>query len=266
MSVIVNGCPLGDSEASRGIRDLFVDSQLWLDLCYQKHNGFDDESEDAHWKLDKSNSSEPEDEIFKLGLNEKSCEVGLRCQVFDSISTELSSETDVGYFQELSIEFQVSTPSFRIHFNFIMENLQYALSSLILNLEFKFPFVFSYYGRHLVQLNYQNLTTTLSALRRTNCQESTTKILEVKLEPPEPKKESPEMKEEEPVPIIALKKLKRAILTEYNTLNVMKECDLNHHRSKLCRQFVNKLIEDDSKRSIKCKAYRATVFKPGYSD
>lgn len=176
-------------------------------------------------------------------FNISSLQVNLRCQVFDSIVPDLPQNDNVGFLRTLSIDFEITSPKSTIHFLQILQNLQYCLSSLVLNLEFRYPFVFSYYGRQLIRLNYKCLTRTMA-------------ILNVALEGEETDVSQVMMR--------ALAKLQNAILTEFNTLNVMKECDYSSHRIKLCREYLEKLVTDDTRRSIKCKAYCVKVLNSNF--
>lgn len=197
------------------------------------------EGSDVSSLLDESKPpDQPMDHIASISNRLR---VDLRCRVFDSILSDLELDQTVGYIRNLALDFTMTSPKIALHLQSLIDNLQYSLSSLFLNLEFKYPFVFSYYGRQLIQLNYKALTRSMAMLATSLEDSEVSELMSV-------------------VPI-ALGKLQRAILTEFNTLNVMKECDFNYHRSKLCRQFENLNIADDSRRSIKSKGFKLLVFE-----
>lgn len=227
------------------LKDRFAASKFWSDLGYAVV-GREIESDNVS-VLSTDTIYSDQDEACAAKSNEE-CNpvdstqlcVDLRCTVFDSIVPGLALDIDIGYLRNLVVDFSMHTPLSKMYFHVLMENLQYALSSLFLNLELRFPFVFSYYGRQLVQLNYTSLTRTMA-------------MLATPLDGSEP--DEPSL-----VQHVALAKLQRAILSEFNTLNVMKECDMSYSRTRLCREYANKLVKDDPKMSIKSKAFRVAVF------
>lgn len=166
--------------------------------------------------------------------------VDLRCKIFDSIAPELLLNGDVSYLRNLNVDLAVFSTDATLNFKDLIECMQYSLTSLILNLEFKFPFVFSYFGRQVTKLNYGALTNRMAKMRIAFEEDSYQGIN---------------------ISAIALGKLEKVILSEFNTLNVLKECDMGAHRFKLCSEYIRGLVKDETKRSVKCKAYNVAVFK-----
>lgn len=225
-------------------------SDLWTALCYSV-SGTDvvvDLSDGCNFEnIDSSPSVDFETEKGKLYENQSKFQgnltVDLRCKIFDSIVPELLPNVDVGYLRQLNVDIAMFSVDATSNFHEVLDVLQYSLASLILNLEFKFPFVFSYYGRLLTKLNYKSLS---GRIRKMGAPLNS---------------EDHKSSEITSISTITLGKLEKAILTEFNTLNVLKECDMSAHRLKLCLEHNKGLVKDESKRSIKCKAYKVGIFK-----
>lgn len=235
-----------DCETSARLRQLLLTSRVWSELLYKPELQIYNESLDQgplsstfESICDPENliESQLDAEAVNKDSDDNKISVDLRCQAFDSILPDLLLIKSIEYLRNLTIDFSMTSACSNIYYHVLVENIQYSLSSLLLNLEFKYPFVFSYYGRHLLRLNYRNLTLNMAMLAPPLIENSSklSQIVE-----------------------IALAKLENAIVTEFNTLNVMKECDLSAHRTKMCREYINKLVKDDARRSIKSKAYSVT--------
>lgn len=139
----------------------------------------------------------------------------LRCKLFNKISADLV-HLPVEKLGRLSVKFECWTPNRSIRFDMLTEYFQYVMTSLILNLEFKYPFIFSFYGKRLVETNYTNL------IRSTT--EWATPL------------EGEFVPDKNDILGRCLTKLQFFILYEYNTINIMMECDTNPYRSKMCRE------------------------------
>lgn len=157
--------------------------------------------------------------------------IALVCKLFNSLHTDLARLL-VDQLEHVHAVFEYWTPSSRVYLRSFLGHFQYLLTSLVVNLEYKYPFVFSFYGKQLVQLNYKNLIRTLTELAT-----------------PLDNASQPDHSE---ILNRAFCKLHVHILTEYNTLNVMKECDTLAYRLKQCRNYKT---SSRDKRSIKNKAY-----------
>lgn len=248
IGIQINGHELhSDNETFNRLQQLFRRSRLWPDLIYTVIEPEVNTSEPDFERLSSDNINHLDGEISSDYSNEgpdihaNKLHVRLRCKVFDHIFPDTGLELTVGFVRNVFITFKMTSPKLALHFQRLVDNLQYCLSSLFLNLEFKYPFVFSYYGRRLIQLNYKTLTHTMAMLHT-----------------PLGITETPETHS---VVAIALGKLQNAISTEFNNLNIMKECDFNHHRSRLCRKFDSLAVVDDSRWSIKSKAFKLLVFE-----
>ncbi|OBA19617.1 hypothetical protein METBIDRAFT_19740, partial [Metschnikowia bicuspidata var. bicuspidata NRRL YB-4993] len=129
----------------------------------------------------------------------------LRCDIFYPILPDLAHADNVRFLQHLAIKFEYWSLHRTVYFEDLFDTLQYLLTSLMMNLEFKFPLVFSYYGKQLVKINYKNLkrNATLLATPLDNAYAP----------------------DHNAILGAVLRKLQGVILYEFNTLNVMKECE-----------------------------------------
>lgn len=139
----------------------------------------------------------------------------LKCNLFNRISDDFA-HLDVEQLSHLRVTFHCWTPNPRIHCDTLFDYFQYTFTSLMVNLEYKFPFVFSVYGKRLVKVNYRSLVGSTTELA-TPLDNSSTPDQNVILRH-------------------VLDKLQSFILYEYNTLNIMMECDINKYRHKMCKQ------------------------------
>lgn len=139
----------------------------------------------------------------------------LKCSLFNRISDDFA-HLNVDQLSHLQATFQCWTPNARIHCDTLSDYFQYSFTSLMMNLEYKFPFVFSVYGKRLVKVNYRSLVGSTTELA-TPLDGSSTPDQNVILRH-------------------VLDKLQSFILYEYNTLNIMMECDTNKYRYKMCKQ------------------------------
>lgn len=139
-----------------------------------------------------------------IEVNDEDMLVSLSSDYNESIMEELKSEgNDIGYCRDnyshnYSTNYSHNTVLPHIDLDDIIHTFNYSFSSLILNLEFKFPFVFSFYGRHLFKLNYKWIKHNISETQSN--QEEINKALYNN--------------------ILGLETL---MLQEYNTINIMKE-------------------------------------------
>lgn len=146
----------------------------------------------------------------------------LKCNLFKKIETDLKKLEKVERFQLLILNFNYNTDREDLTLKDFVECFQYLLISLFLNLEFRYPFVFSFYGRRLFQNNYPWLIKQIDLLfteaeTNTVLQKNKNKILRENL-----------------------RRIQEKILSEYNTLNIMKECDLSYSRRQSCQCYKSK--------------------------
>lgn len=157
----------------------------------------------------------------------------LRCELFHPILPDLAHAENVRFLQLLAIKYEYWSPHQAIYFEDIFDTLQYLLTSLMMNLEFKFPFIFSYYGKQLVNINYKSLirNSTLLATPLDNTS----------------------VPDHNEILAAVLLKLQLAILYEFNTLNIMKECESRPWQAKLCHKSTSVTGNLESRKSIKLK-------------
>lgn len=199
------------------------------------------------------------------GREKASLSIDLMCSLFGAILPDVAN-LPVERMEKLQVTLEYWTSASQCYFESVYRHFQYLLVSLIFKLEYDYPFVFSFYGKHLVQINYRNLVQVHKELAAP---------LSAKLLVPSESKNPPNLPEqvsansvksysvvrEEPVstsnsvcaPLTVFLKLQKHILHEFNTLNVMKECDSNSHRRKQCK---NSWIKSKS------GSFKGLVFSP----
>lgn len=101
----------------------------------------------------------------------------------------------------------------------------------MLHLEAEYPFVFSFYGKHLFEINYQSLLRIFTELS-TPLQG-----------PGEP--DRAEMLQ------LVLEKLQFFIHTKYNTVELMKECAQSSYRLQQCRNSIKRPRGPEDKRLLR---------------
>lgn len=169
----------------------------------------------------------------------------LRCELMHPFIGDFAHIESVKYVKAVRVVFELWTPAANISFAELAGHLQYSVTSLLLNLEYKFPFIFSHYGKHLFHINYKNLLKVTLLLAK-----------------PFDKSYIPDHNK---IVHLVLFKLQAAIMSEFNTLNIMKECDIYKHKAQLCRDYLkaraaNETFLDNSRRSFKLKPWDLRLF------
>lgn len=140
---------------------------------------------------------EVKDPESMIEVNDEDMLVSLSSDYNESIMEELKSEgNELGQYSHYSHNYSLNNTV--IPLDDIIHTFNYSFSSLILNLEFKFPFVFSFYGRQLFKLSYKWIKHNISETQN-NQQEINNALYNH---------------------ILGLESL---MLQEYNTINIMKE-------------------------------------------
>lgn len=162
----------------------------------------------------------------------------LKCDLFNPILADMKHVKGLKYLSEVTLAFEYWSTESSITAQDLFEKLQYLMTSFLLNAEFKYPFVFSYFGRRFFRINYATLLRTVAVFSTP---------LDNLLEP-----------DRRNVLALVLRKLHGAILYEFNTLNVMKECDLRPYRAAACRKYMA-MLKKSELISIKSTAYDLRV-------
>lgn len=162
-----------------------------------------------------SQPSTDEESQYPNSSNASTVNVVLKCTLFNRISSDFAL-LPIDQLSHLDVNFHCWTPNPRIHCDTLFDYFQYTFTSLMVNLEYKYPFVFSVYGKRLVKVNYHNLVASSTELAT-----------------PLDRSSSPDQND---IVRHVLNKLQSFILYEYNTLNIMLECNTNKYRHKMCKQ------------------------------
>lgn len=155
--------------------------------------------------------------------------LGLDCNVTRPVFNQLldvktAVPTAINFLRLLDIDIYYNSLLSILKLADYVDALNYLFGSLFINLEFKLPFVFSFYGRKLFKTNYNWIVRNLGELSKTFPSY------------PSPTKDTNVMFAQ------SLQTLQLKIRAEYNTLSVMKDCDassskLEAHRRYKARQF-----------------------------
>lgn len=154
----------------------------------------------------------------KIGEDEEG-KLELECRIFNAIANDLRQMEKVQMLNLLILNFNYTTTEPQLFLKLFLCLLEYLLVSLLLNLEFKYPLVFSFHGRQLFQLHYPLIVKTIEELGN-------------------PAIEGPHFeRNKNQVLYDNIMKLQRKILYEYNTLNILKECNNSKKRKRSCENY-----------------------------
>lgn len=164
--------------------------------------------------------------------------IELACEIFSHVRNDLKQMENIQYFHLLIINYNFSCSGTKLELKQYLSLLEYLLISLLLNIELKYPLIFSFYGRHLFQRNYSMIVKTIEELSN-------------------PKIEGPKFEcNRNQILSNNMRKLQRKILYEYNTLNILKECNDSSSRRKSCDNYKKKSADYRlGTGPIKCMVY-----------
>lgn len=152
-------------------------------------------------------------------------DVLIGCKLMDIIGSDLT-HLPVGKIERIDISVQLFTLCKTITFDCFSEMFSYLFTTLMLNLEYSYPFAFSHYGRNLLHANYAAMVRTYSLILTSY--------------------ETNEAPDQNDILLKVLTRLKAVILHEFNTLNVMMECDV----TKSARRSIAKSARGNGKNSF----------------
>lgn len=178
----------------------------------------------AFWKQILFELSPPDHDHGSLSLY-------LKCKLFADLLSDFKHTDNVAFVERIHIVYKYHTPCLLVYYSCLFNNLQYSLASLMLDLEKDYPFVFSFYGKHLFEINYHTLIrcfTELATPLQGPGEADLAEILQLVLE-----------------------KLHHFLLTKYNTVEVMKECDKSSYRLQQCRKSISRPWEYEDKRMLR---------------
>jgi len=148
--------------------------------------------------------------------------------ISDLLDIKVAFPNSVNLLDLIDLDFHYNTFQPKLRLIDIVEALNYLFSSLIINLEFKFPFVFSFYGRKLFKTNYNWLIRNLDEVLCTSLPNH------------------PSITHDKSVAFLqSMKNIQLKALAEYNTLNVMKECDTSGSKLDTCKRNRSRFLDSD---------------------
>ena len=144
----------------------------------------------------------------------------------DLLDIKFAFPNSINLLELIDLDFHYNTFQSELRLVDIVEALNYLFSSLIINLEFRFPFVFSFYGRKLFKTNYNWLVKNLDEV----------------LCPSSPN--HPSIPHDKSAAFLqSMKNVQLKALAEYNTLSVMKECDTSGTKSDACKRYRRRFLD-----------------------
>jgi hypothetical protein len=263
VNIKINGNPLkkGYSKLQESLASSFIDCNLWRALGYDS----------------------------SLEMN-SDCTfmVGLVCKIFNPISNQFTTLNGekliavdrVNILEKITVDIEYLTQDFELSIEELVQDFNHLFTSWIINIEYKYPMVFSFYGRHFFLLNYSTLSKTISEvfgpvvlealeklelILKNELQELDGRFLkhlqqnksrEVNFQLPSNQKQLYDLHQILLSNIIKLQN--NEVMTEFNTLNILKELDNSHYRQKMCRKFNHNY--DDKAISLKNKVYDLKVW------
>ncbi|KAF3992884.1 hypothetical protein FT663_00794 [Candidozyma haemuli var. vulneris] len=168
----------------------------------------------------------------------------LKCKLFADTLGDFKHADNVGYIEKIHFIFKYTTSCPSVYFSSLFNNLQYCFCSAMLDLEKQYPFVFSFYGKHLYEINYSTMLRCFTELAT-------------------PLQGPGEADQSEMLQLV-LEKLNHFMLTKFNTIAVMKECDKSPYRLQQCKKSIARPFEPDDKRLLRNVAlvYRVLAEDP----
>ncbi|KAK6458103.1 uncharacterized protein RJT20DRAFT_133543 [Scheffersomyces xylosifermentans] len=154
--------------------------------------------------------------------NQNSFSLELSCKIFSSLKDQQNLDTTTGAerntLENMCVTLNLFTQDKEISILNIVQDFNYLLSSWLVNMEYKFPLIFSFYGRQCFKINYKWLLKCTDEI----LDPQMTRILQLqrsinKLE----------------VLTENLIKMQRRILAEYNIINNVLEMARSSHHYKM---------------------------------
>lgn len=238
VNININGNSLAEGYCgfSENLASSFIDCHLWKALGY--------------------------DSSLEMGTD---CTfmVRLRCKIFNPLASQftilrgekLVTMKRVNILEQMSIEIDYLTQEPQLSISELVQDLNYLFTSWLVNIEYKYPMAFSFYGRHFLQINYSTLNKTISAVFDPVVIEALEKMQ--RLEGQVTEKKEYDLHDILLTNIINMQD--NEIMTEYNTLNILKELDNSPHRLKACKKF--SFDYDDTSIPLKNRVYNLQVWK-----
>lgn len=93
-------------------------------------------------------------------------ELKMDCRIFDSYFSEimLLGTENVKQMDKIIIDFRYFTPGSTLNLVEMVEAIEYSITSTVVKLELRYPFVFSYYGRRLFSESFQWMKRDINEL------------------------------------------------------------------------------------------------------
>ncbi|CCE78792.1 Piso0_000821 [Millerozyma farinosa CBS 7064] len=215
VNVYINGIKAGATNCETLVDSLghaLNDSELWQELNYSTGLFI-----------------EPGNSTFVLKL---SCQA-VTPAIGDFLTIRSSYPDDVNFLQQMTWNFHYSKNDRQVELHSLVSTMNFMLCSLLIDLEMKFPFIFSFYARKLFQLNYKMFSQNITELHSVFPYSDETGLLESeKSHLGRPK-------------AYYLSKLLNTFQTKvrncYTTLEIIHQCNTTSSRLQSCKRYRKKL-------------------------
>lgn len=224
VNVYINGIKAGTTNSETLVDSLghaLNESELWKELGYSTGLFI-----------------EPDNYTFVLKLV---CHA-VTPTIGDFLTIKSQHPDEVNFLQQMTWNFHYNKNNTQVELQSLVSTMNIALCSLLINLELKFPFIFSFYARKLFQLNYKMFSQNITELHNVfpSSNESDLKDAE-KSHLKRPK-------------IYYLSKLLKTFQTKvrncYSTLEIIQQCNTTSSRLQSCKRHKNKLGDINTEPSV----------------
>lgn len=162
--------------------------------------------------------------------------VNLNCNIFNPIKNQLTKNENTSMYESLIVNFKYLTTAAKLDITQFLETLNYLLVSVFINLEYEFPFVFSYYGRKLFKTNYNWIARSIDEVTDFKISHSSKTSLSSF-------NKHKEILSKDELALKIILDLQQKALCEFNTINIWKECDLSKMKIDTCKRLKKKKEE-----------------------
>lgn len=152
----------------------------------------------------------------------------------------------IGFLRQLKVDISFNTKSTSLGIDRLRYSFDYLMVTLFLNLEYKMPFIFSFYGRQLFRNNYRwgsrniNLMMQCQQDNHEELSEHKTSLCKAHLQ--------------------TLSTLELKMVSEYNTLRIMQECSESKTRFNSCKKSRLRLMNGDTEPYKPNLSVKSTVY------
>lgn len=181
---------------------------------------------------------EPDNYTFVLKL---ACQA-VTPAIGDFLTIRSLHPDDVNFLQQMTWNFYYSKNDARVELQSLVSSMNLMLCSLLIDLESKFPFIFSFYARKLFQLNYKMFSQNITELHTVFPSSNETNL-----------RNAEEDHLERPKTYYLAKLLntfQAKVRNCYTTLEIIRQCNTTSSRLQSCKRYKRKLENGNAQLSV----------------